>query len=83
MRDEPGSGEYLDVMSTYEMLIRWEIAAGYLAELETDGSLEDSALRTLINHDIPLLVSEIKKIRPEVWGTEVVRCVRVPLTSPG
>ena len=71
MKTEELSGQSSETISTYDMLIRWEIAADHLSRVEADGKLGDCAMRTLIYHDFPLLLNLMKKFRPGIWGTEI------------
>ena len=73
MTNEVEAGDYLDGPSLCEMLIRWKIATEHVARREACGDIAESAIRTLINRDFPLLLSVVKKSRPDLWDTGITQ----------
>ena len=67
MRDESNLVALLNSLSVYEIVARWRLASAYLQELATNSELGDRALRTLVNRDVPLLLNQIKGLKPELW----------------
>ncbi len=48
------------------LIIRWKLAEQYMEDLEMDSLPAERALTTLIQHDVPVLLKEIIRLRPEL-----------------
>ncbi len=58
--------EILDQEWMRSMLIRWRLSEAFLSSTEAGEAPEESALRTIITRDIPLLIKELLRLRPEL-----------------
>jgi hypothetical protein len=61
------TGETLNQMSLDEILIRWKLAELYVDVLPLSDNLPAGhALRLLIKRDVPVLLHELSRLRPEL-----------------
>jgi hypothetical protein len=60
------AGDSLDDSSLRAILIRWKLAEQYI--LDTPGTLETGkmALHVLLSHDVPVLIRELMRLRPDL-----------------
>jgi hypothetical protein len=56
----------LDHASLDEIIIRWKLAELHVADLSTKDPPWDHALRLLIRRDVPLLLQELIRLRPDL-----------------
>jgi len=59
------TGATFDEDSLKEIMIRWTLAADYLSELDMDSLPSEHALRVLIRQDVPNLLNEVIRSRPD------------------
>jgi hypothetical protein len=48
------------------LLIRWHLSEAFLATVRLDEVPEENALRTIITRDLPILIKEVLRLRPEL-----------------
>jgi hypothetical protein len=58
---EPADQDFLD-----GLIIRWRLAEQYVEDLEMDSRPAERALTSLMQHDVPMLLKEIIRLRPEL-----------------
>ena len=58
--------EPFDFEQASETLIRWRLAQAYLANLKVGSLPGERALRILVNHDVPRMIDELFRLRPEL-----------------
>jgi hypothetical protein len=58
---EPVDQDFLD-----GLIIRWRLAEQYVEDLEMDSRPAERALTSLMQHDVPMLLKEIIRLRPEL-----------------
>jgi hypothetical protein len=58
---EPVDQDFLD-----GLIIRWRLAEEYVEDLEMDSRPAERALTNLMQHDFPVLLKEIIRLRPEL-----------------
>jgi hypothetical protein len=66
MDDASFGGEFIDRDWINELFIRWKLADEYVADLEMVSLPAEEALVRLMRHDIPALVRELTRLRPEL-----------------
>jgi hypothetical protein len=66
MNSSSSSDELIDRAWIEEMMIRWQLAELALDDIDLNASPTAPALRRLIDHDFPLLVRELIRLRPEL-----------------
>jgi hypothetical protein len=49
-----------------EQLIRWKLAENSLSRIEAASLPEEQALRVLVKRDVPMLIKELTRLRPEL-----------------
>ncbi|MDQ2775295.1 MAG: hypothetical protein M3Y57_10330 [Acidobacteriota bacterium] len=59
------ASEPLDRSSLQAIMIRWELAQQYLTETARSEELGKMALHVIVSHDIPVLLRELTRLRPE------------------
>jgi hypothetical protein len=57
----PVDQDFLDAL-----IVRWKLAERYVEDLEMDSLPAERALTSLVQHDVPMLLSEIIRLRPEL-----------------
>jgi hypothetical protein len=58
---EPVDQDFLD-----GLIVRWKLAEEYVEDLEMNSLLAERALTILMQHDFPMLLKEIIRLRPEL-----------------
>lgn len=58
---EPVDQDFLD-----GLIVRWRLAEQYVEDLEMDSLAAERALTVLMQHDFPMLLKEIMRLRPEL-----------------
>ena len=58
--------EPLDGSSLQAVMIRWKLAEQYLLENPESEEIGKMALHVLISHDVPVLLRELTRLRPEL-----------------
>ena len=58
---EPVDQDFLD-----GLIIRWRLAEQYIEDLEMKSLPAETALKILMQHDFPMLLKEIVRLRPEL-----------------
>lgn len=58
---EPVDQDFLD-----GLIIRWRLAEQYVEDLEMKSLPAERALTVLMQHDVPMLLKEIGRLRPEL-----------------
>lgn len=48
------------------MLIRWRLSEAFISSAQLDELPEESALRTIVTRDLPILIREVLRLRPEL-----------------
>jgi hypothetical protein len=66
MNTGSSSEQAIDRAWVEEMLIRWHVAELAVDFIEPDASPTARALRRFITHEVPLLVEELFRLRPEL-----------------
>jgi hypothetical protein len=61
-----GPVQALDHGTLDEIMIRWKLAGVYMADLPVLGLPWDHALRLLIRRDVPALLKELLRLRPDL-----------------
>jgi hypothetical protein len=59
------ASEPLDRSSLQAIMIRWELAQQYLTETSRLEDIGKMALHVIVSHDIPILLRELTRLRPE------------------
>ena len=49
-----------------EQLIRWKLAENSLSRIECTSMPEEQALCVLVKHDVPMLLKELTRLRPDL-----------------
>jgi hypothetical protein len=60
------AGRVLDQPSLDEIMIRWKLAELYVADLSIRVLPWDHAVRLLIRRDVPTLLQELIRLRPDL-----------------
>jgi hypothetical protein len=60
------NAQVLDHGTLDEIMIRWKLAEVYMADLPLIGLPSDHALRLLIRRDVPTLLKELLRLRPDL-----------------
>jgi hypothetical protein len=60
-KSKPLDQSWIDAMT-----LRWKASERYLNGSETESLAEDHAIRILVKHDIPMLMKELTRLRPEL-----------------
>jgi hypothetical protein len=58
---EPVDQDFLD-----GLIVRWKLAEEHVEDLEMNSLPAEKALAILIQHDVPILLKEIIRLRPEL-----------------
>jgi hypothetical protein len=58
---EPVDQDFLD-----GLIVRWKLAEEYVEDLGMDSLPAERALTILMRHDVPMLLKEIIRLRPEL-----------------
>lgn len=53
--------------SILEIMIRWRVAEEYLSNLDIEVLRSEHALRVLIGQDVPNLLKEVIRLRPDFF----------------
>lgn len=48
------------------VLIRWRLSEAFVSSAELSERPEESALRTIVTQDLPILITEVLRLRPEL-----------------
>ena len=60
------TGATFDEDSVKEILIRWTLAEEYLSNLDMNSLPSEHALRVLVRQDLPILLKEVMRLRPDL-----------------
>jgi hypothetical protein len=58
--------EPLDGSSLQAVMIRWKLAEQYLLESPESVEIGKMALHVLVSHDVPVLLRELTRLRPDL-----------------
>jgi hypothetical protein len=64
------ASEPLDRSSLEAMMIRWKLVEGYLSETAKSEEIGKMALHVLVSHDFPVLIRELRRLRPDFSSAE-------------
>ena len=56
-----------------KFITRWKLAKKYLATLDVPATREEQAIRELVKQDVPILLKELLRLRPEL--DETIRAI--------
>ncbi len=60
------AGEPLDSSALQAIMIRWKLAEQYLLEFPDGSDAAKMAIHVLVSHDVPTLLLEVKRLRPDL-----------------
>jgi hypothetical protein len=60
------TGATFDDDSMKEIMIRWTLAEEYVSQLDMDSLPSEHALRILLRQDVPTLLNEVIRMRPDL-----------------
>jgi hypothetical protein len=60
------TGATFDDDSMKGIMIRWTLAEEYVSQLDMDSLPSEHALRILLRQDVPSLLKEVIRLRPEL-----------------
>jgi hypothetical protein len=60
------AGRVLDQPSLDEIMIRWKLAELYVADLSMQDLAWNHAVRLLVRRDVPTLLQEVIRLRPDL-----------------
>jgi hypothetical protein len=66
MMSATATGATFDQEEMKRLMIRWSLAEEYLSELDIDSLPSENALRVLIRQDVPNLLKEVIRLRPDL-----------------
>ncbi len=66
MTPKTNVSEPLDSSALEAMMIRWKLAEQYLSDDTENADTGKMALHVLVAYDVPMLVEELTRLRPEL-----------------
>jgi hypothetical protein len=62
----PTTEEPLDESTLRAIMIRWKLAEQFLMDIPEAAETGNMAIHVLVAHDLPVLVEEIARLRPDL-----------------